>query len=229
MRYTELDLFVVGQPYSGCSTSAKIIHNTWKGFRAINMDSVVDELYNEFIMIKHHQGAMRRLIRRSVILKNSEYLYRSIGIPEFISSQFMWEWQKYVDEPTTSAYPLKKAIYDKLMEFNPNWRKIFARQQMIENPTGLNVFYNINSLDDLELSAKPIIAYVDTKESNRVRLSCISKQGIPLDDFQTKEFKELNSFCIENASIVLYNNNTKASLERQLEDLREFFDVKRIN
>ena len=102
-KYKELNFFVVGKPFSGAGLIARMMYGDWKGFKHIDMNYLIDDMYNDFQTINQHHGQMRMAVRSSVILKNAEYLYRSIGIPEFIAAQKMWEWQKLLDENCSQA------------------------------------------------------------------------------------------------------------------------------
>lgn len=225
-KYKELNFFVVGKPFSGAGLIARMMYGDWKGFKHIDMNYLIDDMYNDFQTINQHHGHMRMAVRSSVILKNAEYLYRSIGIPEFIAAQKMWEWQKLLDENCSPA-KLKTVIWRSMCEFNPNWRKIYVRQRMIERPSYKYVFSHAMSKEELSFVKNPIIIWVDTTDISEYRHLYNSKQGIVKQDWNYREYKGFCNYCRDNATFVIYNNGSINELEYQLEDLRKAIGIER--
>ena len=223
----EMNIVVAGMPFSGTGTVARLIYGNWKGFKYIDMNYLIDSLYNDFLTIRQHKGQARMMIRSSVILKNAEYLYRSIGIPEFIASQKMWEWMKFVDDETISPIKFKRAIWRTMCEFNHTWRGIYARERMIERPSDRYVFSHMYSEEELEFAKNPIILWVDSTEISISRHAYQSNCRITLNDLFAKEYRKFDRYCRQNANFIIYNNDGIKELELQLEDLRKALEIER--
>lgn len=228
----ELNFLVAGKPFAGAGTVAKIIYGNWTGFKYIDMNYLVNNLYYDFQMINRHTGQMRRVIKSSVILKNAEFLYRSIGIPEFISAQKMWDWCKYIDEPC-SPIAFKRAIWRTMREINPTWRNTFVRERVIERPSLKYVYCHAVNVEEVSCIKNPIIIWVESSDINRYRFGSVSSQGAQFSDIYTKEFEKFEEYCQKKASFIIYNNNQIIHLEQQLDELAKSLGVetngKRIN
>lgn len=224
MQEKELNIFCVGEPFSGAGTVAKLIYGNWRGFKIIDMNYMINGLYNDFMTINQHRGQMRMAVRTSVILKNAEYLYRSIGIPEFISAEKMWEWTKYIDN-SSSPIKFKRAIWRTMKELNPAWRRIFVRERMIERPSVRYVFSHALSEEELSFAKNPIIIWVSATDISKYQHGFQSKQGITYDDIHVKEYARFENYCRDNADFIIYNNNDIRTLELQVDDLRKSMGV----
>lgn len=224
MQERELNIFCVGEQFSGAGTVAKLIYGNWQGFKIIDMNYMIDGLYNDFMTINQHKGQMRLAVRTSVILKNAEYLYRSIGIPEFISAEKMWQWTKYIDEPC-SPIKFKRAIWRTMKELNPTWRRIFVRERMIERPSTRYVFSHALNEQELGFAKNPIIVWVEATDISKYQHGFQSKQGITYDDILTKEYAKFESYCRKKADFIIYNNDDIKTLELQVDDLRKSIGV----
>lgn len=222
----DLNIFVVGKPFSGANTVARIIYGNWRNFKYIDMNYLIDMIYNDFLMVNQHKGQMRRVIKSSVILKNAEFLYRSIGIPEYIASQKLLKLMEYVDNPS-STYRFKRAIWQVMSEFNPNWRTIFVKQRIIERPSNRYIFSHALTQEELNIVDNPVIVYVDTTDIANYQHSYNSSQIISQDDIFDKEYRRFCTFCKKNADFIIYNNDGIKELELQLEDLRKVMEIDR--
>lgn len=220
----ELNVYVAGRPFSGCGMVAEIIHANWKGFKYIDMNYLVNTMYNDFITINQHTGQMRLAVRSAVILKNAEFLYRSIGIPEFIAAQKLWKWSSYLDN---SMPPLafKRAIWQTMNEFNPNWRTIFVRERLIENPSSRYVITHALSENEISFLEKPIIVWVESDDTQRYLHASKGSQGTLFSNILTREYEKFENYCKKKASFIVYNNDGIGRLEIQVNDLGESLGV----
>lgn len=213
----ETNIIVFGKPFSGVNTVADLIVRYGISFSKIDLDFLINGFYNDFKCINKHEGQLRLLIRSSTILKNAAFLYRAIGVPEYLSTNKMYEWTKCFDE---KMHPIliKRKIFNDMNELYPLWRKQFAREKMIESVQKNHVIIHPYTIEEATVEGSDYIKlWIDASDSTCLVHGQLSKkvevfcQDV-LDDKADSFIRKLSS----QADFKITNNSSKEMLAEQV-------------
>lgn len=221
-------IIVYGKLFSGVDTVANAIVKNGDDFAKIDMNYIIDSFYNDFAMIQAHNNRnVRQMIKTSLIIKNSSFLYRTIGIPEYISASMMYEWLKLFDNNLTPAQ-IKSRIYLDMYKLQPLWRKIFVREKMVVSKHQNYVITHAFSKHDFQVVQDAVKIFVDCSDTNRYKHGFMSSslkmtyQDIfqNVVDANTDELKK-------KADFILDNNWDKKVLTKQVCDLLKLLKLQK--
>ena len=212
----ETNIVVFGKPFAGVNTVGDLIVKYGYQFSKTDFDFLVFSLYNDFKRINNFDGQMRYLVRYDTIMKNAEFLYRSIGIPEYISAQKMYEWTRCIDDKMHPLDLKRKMIMD-MNELYPLWRSIFTREKMIEDKTKNHVLVHPASLEEAKYRSDYLLVLVEASDANclyhahQSKKVLVSYQDV-LDRYSNALFNKL----YKEADFKLSNNGDKDTLAEQV-------------
>lgn len=213
------NIVLVGKPFSGVNTTANMIVHFGRNFTILDMDSLVSSFYYDFKRVMLHNGQMRTLVKNATIIKNAEYLYRAIGVPEFITAQKMYFWTQMFEN---HLHPLeiRERMRHDITEIQPLWRKIFAREKILECPRKNFIITHAETEEEIKCAGDYITCYVDADDvicyqrGYKTTNGGVFGQNI-LTAQQSRWVKKLRKEC----DCIINNNGTEKELAEQVRNM----------
>lgn len=189
------------------------------------MNYLIDGFYNDFKTINNFTGVQRAITKRDVILKNAAYLYRTIGIPEVISSSAMYQWTIMLEE-NRSPNRIKKQIWIDMNKLQPLWRKLFTRERIVCSPLPNFVISHAWTQAELQVAGKmALVIWIDCDDLAQYQHAWSSSKGTFPEDIYDKDFISELYTLRQKADFVITNNGSKKLLYTQLNDIKEILEI----
>lgn len=215
------NIILIGNAYSGVNTAGKYIEQTFSAYRYIDMNYLVNSLYYDFKTLNSFTGAERAIARRSLILKNAEYMFWTLGIPEILMSNKMYEWTVDIDNHVSDV-DLWSRIYKDMTKIQPKWRSLFAREKVVELASKYSVVGHIYNLYELEVVPNAISIFIDCDATNCYFHSSESRNiGMTFQNSIYDDVFKMSSRLRNKSDFIIHNNGMKFELFRQLDEINK--------